>query len=208
MSSFLIGSKRGADDDANQYDEDEEEDEDVKIAIALSLKENNDVFHLKNQIEEEFNMVIALSIKDAQEDEIERENYDKVLAHSIADAQEKASLDEELDYAYALSFETAEMAQNKYWLCEFCSYYSPPSYKKCVMCDSEPLVVKVSALQFVPQYCGLPGCKRAPVYFDFCSPAHRKRAEDKRIMPPSEQGVSTVFVGPTGFHYFQRLNTL
>ena len=192
----------------------DEEEEALKAAIELSLQHritteiipdnryNPFAIHVDHEEDQAFDMAIAMSIKDAQEDDKDREHYDSAIARSIVEADQKAATDEELDYAFALSLDDADKAENGYWLCNFCSYFSPPTYKKCIMCDSSPWAPAVQmpapVIQHINKRCGLPGCPRPPVYFDFCSPDHRQRAEQRSIMPPAEIGVHTVFIGPSG----------
>ena len=188
-------------------------DEALRYAVELSLqyqiaeikpdkRYNPFAVHVDREEDQAFDMAIAMSIKDAQEDDQDREHYDSAIARSIVEADQKAATDEELDYAFALSLDDADKAENGYWLCNFCSYFSPPTYKKCIMCDSLPWAPAVQmpapVIQHINRRCGLPGCPRPPVYFDFCSPDHRQRAEQRSIMPPAEIGVHTVFVGPSG----------
>lgn len=46
--------------------------------------------------------------------------------------------------------------------------------------------------------CGLPGCRLKATVFDFCSNDHRNRANQRRLLPVSEEGVERVLLGPSG----------
>ena len=188
--------------------ESDDTDEQLQLAVQFSLAENlaHDVSN------EHFNLDITSAVSESLADEHERikESYetDRAIAESILEADKKTNVDRELDYAFALSLETNEWVQNNFWLCSFCSYYSPPSCMKCIMCDTVPWIVQESAaelpgtsLSIRSRRCGLPGCRvllPAGGDRDFCSVEHRKAAEQKRILPSAEMGVYTVFLGPSG----------
>lgn len=187
--------------------ESDDEDEQLQFAVQLSLTEN--ITRVNNEYYS-VDIGSAVSISLAHEQERIKELYetDRAIAESIWEADKKTNFDGELDYAFALSLETNEWAQNNFWLCSFCSFYSPPNCIKCIMCDTVPWIVQESSKEFPgtslsirSRVCGLPGCKVVvPVRGDrdFCSVEHRTSAEQKRILPSAEMGVYTVFLGPSG----------
>ena len=176
------------------------------LAIQFSLVEKN--VPVNNEYDFlDISQAISESLADEQARVKELYESDRAIAESIVEADKKSISDEELDYAFALSLESNEWAQNNFWLCSFCSYYSPPSCRKCIMCDTASDLSQKNAdepqrklLSLQSRMCGLPGCSLFPTggNGDFCSAGHRRAAEQKRILPAVDMGVYTVFLGPSG----------
>lgn len=196
---------------SHQMDSEEVE---LNIALSLSLEQSGfygidtfpvsspDIYKLSSNEnnDADMNLAISLSIKDNQQNKVDIENYDVAIARSISDAEEMSVKVEETDYAIALSLHD----KNGIWFCSFCSFYSPADYNNCIMCNSKRSKIEVDETK--EKKCGLPGCQLPSSIFDFCSDNHRERAKVKRILPPAEKGIQTVFMGPSGDYTVHLLN--
>lgn len=115
-----------------------------------------------------------------------------------------------------------------HWSCRQCTYDNISSSTTCFICDvphmmQGPTYVDIGTprkkrRQFdnpstiphhqslAPSTCALPGCSKQVHVFGYCSQEHLDRASQRNLVAPSEPGVETVIVGPTGDFAVMLLN--
>lgn len=139
----------------------------LKFVVPMSKRSRSDD-------DEELDRALALSLAESPEQE----------ARMWATAQERMeNADREaLDHAIASSLqeEADEPASNSStWDCAICTLSNDESNGRCEACGSDR-VTPYAARQHSPERrewrCGLPGCNRPRVHFDFCCEDHKRRA--------------------------------
>ena len=204
----------------------------IELAISASLENNNnnnqpDLSHEMVDIDFTGEKCLTLQTvleeslklsREEQEHTSDFEGIDRAIALSLQDAEEEKQAKEEFDFAIALSLNEQDLIQDGYWMCRFCSFYSPSNLIGCVMCNLEKsysiepsssssasssssstkLTGTTSLVANTKRYCALPGCRLISTYYDYCTEEHCHRARKRSLLPPAEFGVHSVLVGNTG----------
>lgn len=83
------------------------------------------------------------------------------------------------------------------WSCTRCTFDNSQSDTICFMCgDTAPS--QIAFVEGRQSQCGIPGCNKIVSHYGFCSKSHFDLAVEKKILPPSEDGIEVVFCGNSG----------
>jgi hypothetical protein len=143
---------------------------------------------------DELDRALALSLAESVDQE----------ASAWAEARERVQKAdrEALDHAIASSLqEVAEPPSTNTWDCAICTLTNDESSGRCEVCGSDratPYAARQRPPERTEWRCGLPGCNRPRVHFDFCCEDHKSRAAARGLLPTQTPGEDRVFVGASG----------
>ena len=146
--------------------------------------------------DEDLDRALALSLAAPPEEE----------AHAWADAQERLQKANScaLDQAVAASLDEESQlptSADGTWDCKICTLTNANSNGRCEACGHDrvnPHASRPSLPDRTEWRCGLPGCNKPRVHFDFCSEDHKRRAAVRGLLPTQTPGEERVFVGASG----------
>jgi hypothetical protein len=144
------------------------------------------------------NRAIALSLADTEAES-------RAWAEVRARAEARSRL--ELDQAVAVSLHDQEVKATAGpsadgWDCKRCTLTNDADSGRCEMCGADratPFAARDAPPAAEAEWrCGLPGCNKPRVHFDFCCEDHKQRAAARGYLAPRSVGVERCFVGATG----------